>query len=320
MKTIHFLLFAGILAMIACGAPALAIPSVTGTETFTPYAAGTETALASANSTPFVSDVNVLPTFSFPTTTLPALPGDFSHVLYGGKFHQTSFFLLLGGVSRSGWMTPDQSVARFSGEATYSLHNLEYLDKYFVWGRAPEFSPICNTYSVGTKADVDETGFVATLDGWDVAKRDVTVLSAETEFYQQAVLDWLAAQGVDDPQLGDLQIFRVDLEGDGTDEVFIGATRLDDSQHTTQAGDHSVILMRRVVGNDTLTQFVAGDVYHSKDLELTFPLTYSLANFIDLNQDGTLEVVVEIQGWEKFGAFIFQVDGQTVRETLKAIC
>jgi hypothetical protein len=161
---------------------------------------------------------------------------------------------------------------------------------------------------------------VAVLDGWNVTKRATTELPADAKFYRQAVTDWLAGEGVALAQIGTLQILRVDLEGDGTDEVFISATHLDDSQHTTKAGDYSIILMRRVVGNDVVTTAIVKDVYRSKGPELTFPRTYTLANFIDLNQDGVLEVVLEIRAWEKFGASVFQINGQDAIEVLSAEC
>ena len=303
---------------------ASATPYVAGTETAlagpTPWIGGTETALAvSAAET---QSQNAFPTLPPPTSvpTFIEKPTDFSPVLYGGKFYQTSLFLLLGGVSRDAWLIPDISVSRFSGEVTYSLHTLTQEAKYFVWGNTPAFSPICKTYSVGTEADLDEAGFVAVVDGWNITKRPVTELSAGGQFYEQAVIDWLREEGVTTPQLDSLRAYKVDLEGDGTDEVFISATHLDDSQHTTKAGDYSVILMRQVIGNDAVTKLIVGDVYRSQDLEITYPRTYSLTNFIDLNQDGSLEVVVEIQKWEGFGAGVFQIDREDVIQVLGAEC
>jgi hypothetical protein len=203
---------------------------------------------------------------------------------------------------------------------TYSLHSLTQENKYFLWGKAPEFSPICRAYSVGSDAGLDEAGFVAVIDGWNITKRDVTELSADMQLYQQAVLDWLTAQGVAAAQPGNLQILRVDLEGDGVDEVFISATRLDESQHTTKAGDYSIVLMRKVNGNDAVTIPIVADVYRSQELEITYPKTYSIGNFIDLNQDGILEVVVDIRRWEGFGATVYQVEGQTFTQALRAGC
>lgn len=300
-----------------------ATPWVEGTEAAlgspTPWVEGTQTALAAGTSE--TQNQNIPPTLPSPTSA-PVMekPTGFSPVLYGGKVYDTTFFLLLGGVNRETWLAPDMSVARFSGEVTYSLHSLTQEAKYFVWGKTPEFSPTCKVYSVRTDATLDEPGFVGVVDGWDITKRPVTELADGEGFYQQAVVDWLEAEGITEPQVDSFQVYRVDIEGDGVDEVFISAEHLDDSQHTTKAGDYSIVLLRQVLGNETVTRLVVGDVYRSQKPEITYPRTYSLTNFIDLNQDGRLEAVVEIQKWEGFGARVFQIDGEDVIQTLSAEC
>ena len=311
MKTIHISILACILILSACGAPASA-PTVEFEST-----------------APLLPTLSFLPTFTpsprpFPTATPEATftpvgmekPTDFSPVVYGGKFYQTPFFLLLGGVSREKWLVPEESVARFSGEANYSLHTLLQENKYMFRGTSPEFFPTSQSYSIHTNADINEVGLVGVLDGWPITKRAVTELSADGQFYQQSVIDWLTSEGVSTPQLDVLHVFRVDIEGDGVDEIFISASHLDESQHTTKADDYSVVLMRKVEGNAAVTVPIVGDVYRSQELEITYPTTYSLINFIDLNQDGVLEVIVDTQKWENVGAIIYQINGQDVIQAL----
>lgn len=281
--------------------------------------------------TPVVDVVTpIIPSPTYVPETIPTLPPpapgvvwptDFSPVLYGGKIYDQTFFLLLGGVSNTEWLTPEMSFARYSGEATYSLHSLTQASKYFLWGKTPEYSPTCQIYTVGTEAGLDEAGFVAVVDGWNTSKREVTQISSDDEYYQQVVRDWLTAtEGIKDPQIETLQVLRVDLEGTGADEVFISATYLDGSQHFTKDGDYSIVLMRKLWGDEMVTKLLVGDVYHSTDPEMTYPRTYSLANFIDLNQDGVLEVVVDIKQWEGFGAIVYQVNDQEVTQVLRTEC
>jgi len=290
----------------------------------TPWVAGTQTALAnqSPSLTGDSANLTALPTFSFPEATQQVFekPTDFSPVLYGGNLYGNTFFLLLGGVNQKGWLTPAESVGRFAGETTYSLHNITTASKYFLWGRVPNFSPTCQNYLIETDAQVDEGGFTGVIDGWSTIKRDVTELSDDGAFYQQAVLDWLKIQGMASPQLGVLRVFRTDLEGDGTNEIFISAMHLDESQHMTYPGDYSVVLMRKVIGNDAITIPLVADVFSENNSGMTYPRTYALANFIDLNQDGIMEVVVGIQKWEGFGGSVYQINGQDVSQTLTAVC
>jgi hypothetical protein len=41
---------------------------------------------------------------------------------------------------------------------------------------------------------------------------------------------------------------------------------------------------------------------------------------VDLNQDGTLEVVVGVSRWEGGGAIVYRIDGQNVREVVRSVC
>ena len=332
-STLSFLVLVLSFSFIACSqtpvvsisleTPTPAIAATAGPEvtlaSSTPWVGGIETALAAF--TPATPNPHVLPTFSFPPTMEP--PTDFSPVLYGVKLHQLTTFFLLGGVGRETWLAPDISVSRFPSAGTYSLHSFTQKAKYFVEGSAPVFSPNCQQYIVGFGAPLDEsTGFVGVLDGWDVMKRTVNELVDNEGFYRQSTINWLKAEGVPAPQVDSIHVYRVDIEGDGVDEVFISAVHLDKFQHTTKAGDYSVVLIHQVVGNKAVTKLVVGDIYRSQEPDSSHPHPpiYSLTNFIDLNQDGRLEVIVEIQKWEGFGARVFQIDGDDVIQTLSAEC
>jgi hypothetical protein len=80
--------------------------------------------------------------------------------------------------------------------------------------------------------------------------------------------------------------------------------------------------MRKVLGNRVVTVPLVQDYYVTSvpKAELTYPLTYALAGALDLNRDGTLEVIVDVSRWEGGGAIIYRVDGQNVREILRSIC
>jgi len=254
-----------------------------------------------------------------PVTTLPAftlapaaLPGDFSPILYGKKYDANTFFFLLGGVQAGKWLTPGQAASLIRGTTEYDIHTSS-LDMFQVLGYAPESTPIRpGQYTIGSDSTRADFGMLGVAHGWSVRKGQALELSPENETYRKLVLDWLLQAGVGDPQLGPLHIFRVDLEGDGADEIFISASHLDNSQHTTRSGDYSIVLMRKVAGNEAITVPLIADIYRSSEAEITYPNTYLLSNFIDLDQDGVLEVVVDYHQWEKDGAIIFTVQGQQV--------
>ena len=323
-----FLIFVLLFNLVACAQTStLTLEAINPApaETATSYMAGTQTAPA----------ISLLPTLSFSTTLLPtitplvsltptntptalALPSDFSPVLYGNKYDADTFFILLGGVQGRNWLPADQAAAHIIGATGYDVYTLAG-ETYQVYGYAPVTYPVYPGYFLSTDATLNETGMVGVVQGWQAAQRNVEELPPENELYKQVVVDWLAQAGVVNPQLGTIQIHRVDLEGDGSDEIFISATRVE-SQHTIQEGDHSIILMRKVIGNNALTIPILADLYTSLGYGNPFPCTYFIGNFIDLNRDGVLEVVVEYERWEGFGASVYQIDGQNVEEALGATC
>lgn len=249
-----------------------------------------------------------IPTF-LPVTEMAS---DFSPVLYGKKYDANTFFILLGGWQGDNWLTPDVAATYFGNLSgwEYDVYPLAK-EKFQIHGDRLEFSPPHKIYTIGTEINVDEAGMVGVAKGWPVLQRDVRELSPDNETYRQIVLDWLMAQGLSEPELSALRVFRVDLEGDGVDEVFISATHLE-NQHGTKPGDYSVILMRKVQGNGVTSLLVVGDVYHLE--EMTMPREYSFGNFLDLNGDGVLEVIVDIRRWDGDGAVIYQIDGQNITQ------
>jgi hypothetical protein len=242
------------------------------------------------------------------------MPSDFSPILYGKKYDSDTFFFLLGGVQAGKWLTPEQSAPLIQGTYEYDIRTSR-LDEFQVLGYTPKSTPIRpGQYTIGSDSIRADFGMLGVAHGWPVRQGQVEELSPENGTYRQVVLDWLRDVGVADPQLGSLHIYRVDLEGDGVDEIFISAARLDDSQHTTRNGDYSLVLMRKVAGNDAVTTPLIADIYRSGEAQITYPRIYLLSNFIDLDQDGILEVVVDYHGWEEDGALIYTINGKEVAQ------
>ena len=117
------------------------------------------------------------------------------------------------------------------------------------------------------------------------------------------------------------RILQVDLEGDGVNEVLLSAMYFKDaSGELTETGYYSVVLMRKVRGNDVVTVPLISDYYVSSAPKPSDPRTYTLAEAIDLNRVGILELFVDISRREGGGAIVYRVDGQNVQEVLRAFC
>ena len=322
-------------------------PHVAGTETAlaspTAWVAGTETALAIASASPTgwvpgtetaVAMLSQTPTL-VPTlppdstfTPLPTLPpmstftpvplpeGTFSPVFYG-----RGPFLLIGGMNTDrGWLSGVEAAQYVSNGKAYDFFSPSGF--FQIPGSDLEFSPVCRNYSMRSTVTLPEP-MIGVAGGWLSENRGGGNLSANDPTYIQAVTEWFQSQGNSPGEIRLTRILQADIEGDGVNEVLLSASYFEDaSGHMAETGDYSVVLMRKVAGNDVLTVPLVKDYYVTSvpDAELTYPLTYTLAGAIDLNRDGTLEVVVEVSRWEGGGAIVYRVDGQNVREVLRTIC
>jgi hypothetical protein len=164
---------------------------------------------------------------------------------------------------------------------------------------------------------------VGVASGWTLRTRTATELSSDNPSYVQALKDWFQAQGTLPAEIHLTHILQTDIEGDGIDEILLSASYFKDpSGHLTATGDYSIVLMRKAIGNQVITIPLVKDYYVSNVSggELSYPNTYRVLDTLDLNQDGTLEVIVGVTRWEGLGALIYQVDGQNIQEVLRAIC
>jgi hypothetical protein len=285
----------------------------------TPWVAGTETALAIPSPIPAQDTLTPLPTIAFPTITPVGVTipdGTFSPVFFG-----KDSFLLLGGFKLDqGWISAENAPTYVNSEAGFDFFSPN--GSFRVPSSPLEFSPTCRNYFMRSPAVLPEP-MVGVASGWVSEKRATQELSADDPSYIQAVTEWFQSQGNSPADVRLTRILQVDIEGDGVDEVLLSASFFKDpSGHMSETGDYSVVLMRRVIGNQVLTIPLVKDYYVSSvpGGELSYPKTYTLVDALDLNQDGTLEVVIGVSHWEGGGAIVYRVDGQNVREVMRAIC
>ncbi|SDX38008.1 hypothetical protein [Thiocapsa roseopersicina] len=146
---------------------------------------------------------------------------------------------------------------------------------------------------------------------WDAAPRRATVLSTDNPTYRAALSDWLSARGIADPAPAIAQLVRVDLEGDGRDEVVLTAERQRGSITSTRAGDYSVLLLNRLQGERVVTVALRADVYPEDCVAECAPTRYRLFSTLDLDGDGRLELIVTSEDYEGIGRAVYGLDDLT---------
>jgi hypothetical protein len=151
------------------------------------------------------------------------------------------------------------------------------------------------------------------------------------QVYVEAVRDFLKTKGIEEPKVKIDNIIRVDLDGDGEDEVLISATNYSEKEEgapmRSPAGSYSMVLLRRVVSGKAETQLVEGEFYlkayqnrTDDDASFNAPNAYKVIAVLDLDGDGTMEVVVASQYYEGGATTIYRCNPKKIEELLSVAC
>ena len=92
---------------------------------------------------------------------------------------------------------------------------------------------------------------IAIAAAWNALPRKPKVIDPTQKAYVDAVRDFLKTKGIEQPKVKIDSILRVDLDGDGEEEVLISAAnyfgKADRVPMRSPAGSYSMVLLRRVV-------------------------------------------------------------------------
>ena len=139
---------------------------------------------------------------------------------------------LFGAISDGKWIKADETAKLIGDETTYRVYGLTQTvgdakgDK-----PKPEDVPCEETLAVALSPQ-PEHGMIAIAAPWNALPRKPQVTDPTQKTYVDAVREFLRTKEIDQPKVKIDNIVRVDLDGDGEEEVLISATnyfRKDDS-------------------------------------------------------------------------------------------
>ncbi len=137
---------------------------------------------------------------------------------------------------------------------------------------------------------------IAISSNWDLTPHNVESLSLESEIYKGFAREILAGVEITEPDPNLITLIRTDLQGDGIDEVIVGAERISGSLISPSPGDYSILFIRRIVGGEVIQELIAGDVFIDEGSGLLY--SARLVAVADLNGDGRMEIIMQYGYYE----------------------
>ena len=239
---------------------------------------------------------------------------------------------LFGATADGKWIKADEAAKELPGESTYQVYRLTEAVGESKGGKPkPSEEDVCSDVLTVSLSPKPEKGVIALAAPWNALPRKPRVTDTKQQVYVDAVRDFLKTKGIAQPKVKIDNILRVDLDGDGEDEVLISATNYfsNDNHVPTRspAGSYSMVLLRRVVAGKVETQLVEGEFYPKAypaptedDASFNAPNAYKVVGTFDLDGDGKLEIVVHSQYYEGEMTTIYQCDPKKAEAVLSVGC
>ena len=235
---------------------------------------------------------------------------------------------LFGATADGKWLKADETAKALSGGTTYQVYGLtEPLGESKGGKPKPSEEDVCSDVLTVSLSPKPEKGVIALAAPWNALPRKPRIADRTQQVYVDAVRDFLKTKGIEQPKVKIDNVLRVDLDGDGEDEVLISATNYfskDDSvPMRSPAGSYSMVLLRRVVSEKIETQLVEGEFHpkaYTKTPEFDAPNVYKVIAVPDLDGDGKMEIVVGSNYYEGEAITIYRCDSKKIEPLLSVGC
>jgi hypothetical protein len=236
---------------------------------------------------------------------------------------------LFGATADGKWIKAEEAAKALNDETTYRIYGLTQSLGEAKGGKPePSDEDVCSDVLTVSLSPEPDKGAIALAAPWNALPRKAQVTDPTQKVYVDAVRDFLRTKGINKPKVKIENILRIDLNGDGEQEVLISATNYFQKEEgapmRSPAGSYSMVILRRVVSGKVETQLVAGEfhpkAYVRKEDSFDAPNVYKVIAVLDLDGDGKMEVVVASQYYEGQATTIYRCDPKKIEALLSVAC
>ena len=231
--------------------------------------------------------------------------------------------LIIGGHAGGKWLSSEQAGKALESGRKYRLFTLTGKTGDAVGGQAAPNAEVCPDVWEQTMQPATEKSAIALAVPWNPMPRTAKTSDKTQEAYVKATRDFLIGKGIAKPVVKITQLLRIDLKGDGQDEVLLSATNYPgeegESPDHAEAGNYSFVLLRQVTDGKVQTKLIDGEFY-PKASESQTPYRYEVSGLLDLDGDGRLEILIYSAYYEGATVTVWRFSAGRLHKVLEIGC
>ena len=216
---------------------------------------------------------------------------------------------LLGGVRNGQYLDAKTTFAMLKGEQSYTL--------FGVTGKTGKLTATIETPDVPcedfyyAKTGLENQKGIAVGAGldWNLIPRTPKAIDLNDKTYLKIVADILRSKGLPKAKAIIKQAVKIDLDGDGVDEVLISANSYGENiSPRANVNAYSFVLLRKIVAGKAQNIMIAEE-YIKKFVEFSAPSRFEISSIADFNNDGKMEIVLFSEYYEGSEAGVYEIKG-----------
>ena len=201
---------------------------------------------------------------------------------------------LMGGVLNGKWIAPAKVAPKMKDETEFVLVGWKGVEEGGVTlGKKGEKEDVCQDFTrMQFELEQDHGIAIGSAAKWNPVPRVPKIIDPNGATYKTVVTNFLKRKGIARPVVKIKEAFRVDLEGDGVEEVVLSATHYKNGLSSDAwPGDYSFVIVRKAVGKVITDHLLKGD-FILKRVNFGAPGEHHISALADLNGDGKMEIVL----------------------------
>ncbi|MCI0491199.1 MAG: hypothetical protein L0229_31805 [Blastocatellia bacterium] len=227
---------------------------------------------------------------------------------------------LLGGVMGKQWLDAQKAAPLIKGGERYRFYTLDGPAGAGEGDKPSSIGAPCeDSLEVRFSVTPGKQG-IAIGGEWNAMPRIPAITDTLQTVYREAAAAILKKNGIRNPRVKLTQVLRIDLEGDGVEEVLVSATNYAGGlSPDAKAGDYSTVFLRKLIAGRVETIMIAAEFYPTAK-KFNAPNEYAVTAIADADGDGIMEILIYGYYYEGHFSTLYRLIGNKVEEVLACGC